>query len=99
LPPPLTRFPYTTLFRSDLGEDRLGALAHLGEAEPAQQARHHDVLERAELREQVMELEHEAQHVVAEAGQLVGRLGEHVLAAEVQDRKSTRLNSSHVKIS
>src|SRR5256885_3987947 len=67
-PPRSTLFPYTTLFRSGLGED--GA-EHLegGRVEP----------------------------VVGAVGQPAGDL--HQLVRAVADRKSTRLNSSHLVIS
>src|SRR5207249_8634341 len=91
-PPPLpTLFPYTTLFRSrlDLEERRLGQLrqaaGHFGLPD-AGGADHDDVLRR---------------HLVTELGRdalpppaVAERDGDGAL-----DRKSTRLNSSHVSIS
>src|SRR2546427_8815072 len=59
-PPRSTLFPYTTLFRSQLGD-------------PFQRLEHAHTMQR------------------------IGREARH--AAEVEDRKSTRLNSSHSQIS
>jgi hypothetical protein len=47
------------------------------------QGRHHGVLQRVELGQQVMELEHEPDGAVAERRQLVGRKGADILAADV----------------
>src|SRR2546429_6295423 len=72
-PPRSTLFPYTTLFRSRLGEPRVLR----GHADPRPLGRVVALPERARLRH----------HEAAEA------------EAEVEDRKSTRLNSSHGYIS
>src|SRR5690606_39345386 len=93
-----TLFPYTTLFRSlalvaggllghtPLGLDRLG-----GDVGPAEEGRrvggdvHRDVL--GHLRAGLVATDQDT------------HLGRQVLVHLVQDRKSTRLNSSHVKTS
>src|SRR3712207_8785652 len=82
-PPRSTLFPYTTLFRSDRGEDVLHVLVGLAGAAG------HDAraVERAFLA---------AGHADAEEAQPA--LG-HRLVAALGDRKSTRLNSSHANIS
>src|SRR3712207_8731450 len=84
-PPRSTLFPYTTLFRSQVDRDAV-ALAHAAVA--------HDVGHAVHLR---MELA---------VGDLLGfrRVvpfpdDGHLVAAGVEDRKSTRLNSSHANIS
>src|SRR3712207_7586413 len=69
-PPRSTLFPYTTLFRSARGLDRLRPLHGCVEA----------------LRDR-----HQHQQAVEDAGDGV--------AHEDEDRKSTRLNSSHANIS
>src|SRR3712207_7265558 len=74
-PPRSTLFPYTTLFRSVVA---------------GQRHRQRHVLLRGKHREQVEELEDEADALAPQAGQLpVGEPG------DLRDRKSTRLNSSH----
>src|SRR5690606_42073506 len=89
-------FPYTTLFRS--------RHVLVGACQPRQHLRPElggrvlgeDLL--AELRHQVQALELVVDaHRVQESA--VGELGLRELLHEVADRKSTRLNSSHVKIS
>src|SRR3712207_7812189 len=87
-PPRSTLFPYTTLFRSRIAQARPepgGAGAHVRVASP--------VVDQA--------AEHEAPGAV-EAGVVAAAPG-HVPLVEqvgdVQDRKSTRLNSSHANIS
>src|SRR5256885_11853955 len=68
-PPRSTLFPYTTLFRSELGErERIAA-----EAERA--------------------------HLAAARAEADRREGLARLSGQVEDRKSTRLNSSHLVIS
>src|SRR5256885_13156026 len=73
-PPRSTLFPYTTLFRSAVGEQRR-AEAGAGPGD-----------ERAEQRQPLQQIKkrHHRQHVRADA---------------LRDRKSTRLNSSHLVIS
>src|SRR3712207_8187195 len=85
-PPRSTLFPYTTLFRSQLGRTVLSR----GAEEPAAEAVK-DVAVRHAVRRDV--------HVVAVlVPQQLRRAGEPELHA-VRDRKSTRLNSSHANIS
>src|SRR3989442_10907980 len=87
-PPRSTLFPYTTLFRSQLAELRSRADKARG------QARRH--LKRLERRTRVTVgrtvrvLEPKVRQAVVEAK---------VIARGVGNRKSTRLNSSHVRIS
>src|SRR5689334_24514303 len=90
-PPRSTLFPYTTLFRSLVGE-QLGAEAAAGRHRPDVQLvdRH---LERARRHEQVAG---EAQRVGVD-GEAAG--AQVVLGDGAEDRKSTRLNSSHSSIS
>src|SRR5436309_11148337 len=74
-PPRSTLFPYTTLFRSVLGEGRPETFERIGHGVPSYRA-------------------------AKRAARVAPRdsLGRHVRCART-DRKSTRLNSSHVKIS
>src|SRR3712207_7713611 len=85
-PPRSTLFPYTTLFRSDLGVDLVGVdhgpehqADRVGVEEPQQ-------AERLDLAEAVVH----RQRVGREPG---------VVLSRQEDRKSTRLNSSHANIS
>src|SRR5690242_21014129 len=83
-PPRSTLFPYTTLFRS-LGAQELGQRGHAELLGPEDVHRHHLV------RASALELER---------GAGVGRPDvQHATARQVGDRKSTRLNSSHMSIS
>src|SRR3712207_8321219 len=82
-PPRSTLFPYTTLFRSAIGEDRLakradglGEAFHLGGEAEDLGARGKPVLVFEERHEPLFELDRQR-----------------------RDRKSTRLNSSHANIS
>src|SRR3712207_6872102 len=76
-PPRSTLFPYTTLFRSKLGFDRIG-LTDEG---------------KFDIRECARRL-HRACH------DLVWRMvAAHRIQCNLEDRKSTRLNSSHANIS
>src|SRR5207253_10793202 len=88
-----TLFPYTTLFRS--GDDQGGFVAA-------------DVLDRdlADLAADACELDHVFVQAGApvpagpgDNGGLPGAGGQGIEAGELGDRKSTRLNSSHVAIS
>src|SRR3712207_6967879 len=88
-PPRSTLFPYTTLFRSGVGEDVVDD--RLGD-EPREQVAYVLALERGgEV----------ADRKRADAGQ--GQRDERIDDADhdalVEDRKSTRLNSSHANIS
>src|SRR3546814_7718675 len=105
LPPRSTRtdtlFPYTTLFRSHRD---LAFGAALAEA-----AGHQDAVHVLELLDRAVALEdpgvqpgHVDLHIVGDAAvreglrqRLVGVEQAHVLADDAEDRKSTRLNSSH----
>src|SRR5690606_41207204 len=99
LPPRSSLFPYTTLFRSpEAGPDERDRLAggrrvrvHAGEG------RH---LADAQVVAHVADAVAIAVGLVGVGGEraVVGLVGHPVLVA-VEDRKSTRLNSSHVKIS
>src|SRR3712207_6867707 len=83
-PPRSTLFPYTTLFRSDPGTDRLDLVPH-----------QHGVHVVESPGERVC-LVHAQQTQVRAAAQPLGRGAARVAA---EDRKSTRLNSSHANIS
>src|SRR5690606_41638646 len=83
-PPTSTLFPYTTLFRSDRAPPRLRDL-HLRLDRPAERCD-----ERASRHRQP---------AVVDAGRVPDRRGRRGAAEDALDRKSTRLNSSHVKIS
>src|SRR5256885_12674288 len=93
-PPRSTLFPYTTLFRSAVARDELPVPVHR-----ARDAIVHDLdsqgLESfAELPGQV------TRHVADVGGLRIERVGKSTyLVAPVEDRKSTRLNSSHLVIS
>src|SRR3712207_9222387 len=95
-PPRSTLFPYTTLFRSKPGMDRLPDLTSLSHHEK-------DALIRAPWA-QVQALTMRVQLLTAQGTTLQGLVTE--LEAELGvppktpgDRKSTRLNSSHANIS
>src|SRR5690606_42072354 len=92
--PPPTPSPYTTLFRSRSGravEERPG---RGGDAGAVEAERGEDVVRLAVRHE----LHRDAQH--GDAGQRApGPLGQPGGDGRAEDRKSTRLNSSHVKIS
>src|SRR5690606_41969058 len=94
----LAAFPYTTLFRSvQLVED---GLAWLGEAEHRQGVG--DLLEgcaqAADLVAVLPIAAHEQVERILDTHQLLAQGGDHRANGRT-DRKSTRLNSSHVKIS
>src|SRR3712207_9161901 len=95
-PPRSTLFPYTTLFRSD---HRRHPRAVVGEARREAGQRRRVV--RRGLREMAQELEaHRALPVVEDAvGELILEEGAEAGVDRLQDRKSTRLNSSHANIS
>src|SRR3712207_9361202 len=95
-PPRSTLFPYTTLFRSAPERD---------EQVVAQPARQRDVPAPPEVREVGRQVRHVevlsqlvAEHVRRPQGH-VGVAGEVAVDAQGEDRKSTRLNSSHANIS
>src|SRR3712207_8248548 len=82
-PPRSTLFPYTTLFRSEL--------------EGPAQAGALDLADRR-LRH-LLELVPDPEDRRSVAPQVARALGERAQVGDVQDRKSTRLNSSHANIS
>src|SRR5256885_4575914 len=89
-PPRSTLFPYTTLFRSKLGDTKIrlifeNRLHDVGAVGAVDQHLH--------VGEEAFEFGKDARQYV-DAGGFVG--GDHQLSA---DRKSTRLNSSHLVIS
>src|SRR3712207_8499759 len=88
-PPRSTLFPYTTLFRSDRGKHLLHVNTRadaFGQSEPAQTCcRKHDGIVRASVELAEARIDVAAQILNAEIGP--------------EDRKSTRLNSSHANIS
>src|SRR2546430_4883017 len=86
-PPRSTLFPYTTLFRSDRGEP-VDEHRHHG------RARHQRAGVVAPLHEPHDDVEAELRCSAEDQ-----RDPEDVAEAELEDRKSTRLNSSHSQIS
>src|SRR5690606_41549349 len=94
LPPPSSPpFPYTTLFRSNLD---LATLARLGLLDQVEDIRREDVAaDDRQIGRRLFRLGllHHAAHPVDVIPQRLA--GDHIY----RDRKSTRLNSSHVKIS
>src|SRR5690606_41537177 len=83
-------FPYTTLFRSS--PSLLMLSIQVIEA----------VLKDQRMREQAHLIQHEVTALMDDLARLDDRtrkLQSHFLSAQREDRKSTRLNSSHVKIS
>src|SRR5690606_41232820 len=98
LSPRLTRFPYATLFRSVVELELLerGQVLLLGLLEPGQHRPHRRDLERVRGDEAAADL---LGVVVLDVDlDLFLQLGD-VRNVDLEDRKSTRLNSSHVKIS
>src|SRR5690606_41592753 len=98
-PPRFARFPYTTLFRSEVGRQALVRQRVVEQRElPVEQVG--DVrdgrLERVGREAGVPAVEVAAVERLARLG-----VDDRVVvdAVELRDRKSTRLNSSHVKIS
>src|SRR5690606_41949932 len=94
--PPL--FPYTTLFRSHLGY-RIGHSASEGEKSTNSESGGGTRYRRARSRNRESQGPfggHRLRPTIA-AGSAATRVG--ALGAQQGDRKSTRLNSSHVKIS
>src|SRR5256885_9403215 len=86
-PPRSTLFPYTTLFRSDLGPRRRQHRPHL------------DLLPALALDHLDESLHHHRVELLAgAAAQFLDRV-RHRPGPAVGDRKSTRLNSSHLVIS
>src|SRR5690242_20952197 len=88
-PPRSTLFPYTTLFRSELLERG----AHAVERRVDRAHR------RAVLPERALAVGRVGQLRVVAAARLRGLLRPEAHVAVAQDRKSTRLNSSHMSIS
>src|SRR5690606_41759770 len=88
-PPRATLFPYTTLFRSladlDARQVRLAAQAFLDEV-AHRMGEHLRLADRAALEQRLDRA-------------VVARPAQDLVPAQQVDRKSTRLNSSHVKIS
>src|SRR5256885_13427220 len=95
-PPRSTLFPYTTLFRSDRAVGRvLEALGGVGRDQPEGRARQQEAPVRIRLARR------RAEPAVADAERRRQRVveGQVLLVPVDQDRKSTRLNSSHLVIS
>src|SRR5207302_8714650 len=93
-PPRSTLFPYTTLFRSGViltrrAREGIAAASRAGHGLRPSRARRVSVTGRPRARYQYS--------ILRESGMLRGTGGSN--ARRTEDRKSTRLNSSHVKIS
>src|SRR5947209_9873505 len=88
-PPPSPLFPYTTLFRSD----RLVAACSRGDRHAADAL----LARNPRLRDEITDDHYIAFHQAAERGDV--RALEAMLTCGFEDRKSTRLNSSHANIS
>src|SRR3712207_9327252 len=95
-PPRSTLFPYTTLFRSEVAVVGVRPRRHpAGDALVQLRGVHAPLLARVALEEQLVELAPDlGHHDVLRRQDALHRLG-----AALQDRKSTRLNSSHANIS
>src|SRR5690606_41094594 len=95
-PPHSTLFPYTTLFRSGFaGDDRVVPFQIEGLDVRGRVVQFGPLLERILTRHDYPE---KVSTLIGEAVVLAALLGSS-LKLEGRDRKSTRLNSSHVKIS
>src|SRR3712207_9363047 len=95
-PPRSTLFPYTTLFRSAVALERVvgrGALEHEAEARAIEVAAREGAPE-DERRPQAL-----ADRDAGDADLAKAAAAAQVAARLVEDRKSTRLNSSHANIS
>src|SRR3712207_8545050 len=90
-PPRSTRFPYTTLFRSDAGEGPIAVSVFPWEISVAPAGTREEGSARNHVDAEVVSVTPVANRV------RLGLLAGQPLAAE--DRKSTRLNSSHANIS
>src|SRR5690606_41976869 len=92
---PTTLFPYTTLFRSELQAEIAGVVTEVLIRE-GDSVRKGDVLLRIDPVQ--TEAETRAQEALLEASLAEARSQKAQISLQ-KDRKSTRLNSSHVKIS
>src|SRR5690606_41067031 len=94
-PPPSPLFPYTTLFRSEarLAFRRIHERVLVERLERVEDADRE--LQAVEVRRRVIDLREPVRVDVPEPDRAQRRVGRRA----VEDRKSTRLNSSHVKIS
>src|SRR5207302_11123675 len=90
-PPNSTLFPYTTLFRS------LGMKDRRAETHERRRPEHHDETSRPRQHHHAEKREPHAGRERVRLGMAVRVKADHRL--QQRDRKSTRLNSSHVKIS
>src|SRR5207302_4428617 len=97
-PPPLTPtlFPYTTLFRSDRGSRSAGRIPSTDRN--CARDTHALADQRQRPKRDRVQREHPAARPVAGRERRAGCDGDPEISRQ-QDRKSTRLNSSHVKIS
>src|SRR5256885_11128649 len=98
-PPRSTLFPYTTLFRSTEARRQLSLARPLVHVRvPPRHVRERQLHPDVGL-DELGDLEHRLSEPAARVGGVVGGpvLGE--IEADVGDRKSTRLNSSHLVIS
>src|SRR3712207_9209923 len=95
-PPRSTLFPYTTLFRSALDEAYPDPEGLLPAAREALAAAEQEQLAEQRLAEQYAQA---LNHLAAERWDEAARLLEAIIGERGEDRKSTRLNSSHANIS
>src|SRR5690606_41609934 len=99
-PEPLPRsshIPYTTLFRSVLVKRRLNELSLAFTSEEFEATTERLIQDALEVSGDIVL---RAAKRGISAGELIGLvLSHYILSEELQDRKSTRLNSSHVKSS
>src|SRR5690606_39968825 len=95
---PLTPFPYTTLFRSELVQKALSAMLRTGERFGVE---HLIAVLRGEATDRVRQMGHDGVRTFGAGAELEAGPWRGVFRQlyALGDRKSTRLNSSHVKIS
>src|SRR5690606_41441119 len=93
-PPWSTPFPYTTLFRSALGQAKDGRLHILGEMAKALKGARETLSDTAPQIVTIKIPKDKIREVIGSGGSVIREIVE-----KTGDRKSTRLNSSHVKTS
>src|SRR5256885_3236760 len=98
-PPRSTLFPYTTLFRSTLGEVTDDRKGDRGETQRQERRERHVEPPAARDRDQCAQRNPSQHSLPGLARRHLGRQAHAPEAAAEKDRKSTRLNSSHLVIS